>query len=87
MGEQNCRKEEEMGDLSASKWNGFIRLKRRKRKRAEGEMTKDKICRKKNPTADIFPSNHRRRGKYDEGDGRTMTELHMATLQAELSWR
>ena len=46
-------------------------------------MTQDKIHRKKKNRTEIFPSNGRC-GKYDEGDGRTMTELHMATIQALL---
>ena len=45
-------------------------------------MTEDKIRRKKKNPTDIFPSN-RCLGKYEEGDGPTMTELHMATIQAE----
>ena len=50
-------------------------------------MTQDKIRRKKKNWTDIFPSNRSRRGKFDEGDGPTMTELHMATIQAEARWR
>ena len=40
-----------------------------------GNDEQDKICaeKKKNPTNGIFPSNE----KYDEGDGWTMTWLHI----------
>ena len=39
-----------------------------------GNDEQDKICaEKKNPTNGIFPSNE----KYDEGDGWTMTWLHI----------
>ena len=56
-----------------------VRESDRERKTTEkeggrGNDEQDKICaEKKNPTNGIFPSNE----KYDEGDGWTMTWLHI----------
>ena len=89
--EQNSRKEEEMGDLSASKWNGFIRLKQRLARERErgrkGKWRRIRFAGRRIRNHRHFPIEPRcrPRGKYDgECDGPTMTELHMATIQAEL---